>query len=53
MALARQGLHGGEDGISVTVLGDALASDFWGTQTGREPGRASLWSSLTLTLDDG
>ena len=49
----RQGLHRRERDISVTVLGDALASDFCGTQTSIEPGRAKLRISLTLASDDG
>ena len=49
----RQGLHRGERGISVPLLGDELASDFCGTQTGREPGRATLRIRRTLTIDDG
>jgi len=49
----RQGLHRGERGISVTVLGDELASDFCGTQTRIEPCRAKLRISLTLAIDDG
>jgi hypothetical protein len=49
----RQGLHRGERGISVTVLGDELASDFGGTQTGIKPCRATLRISLTLAIDNG
>ena len=53
MEFGRQGLHRGERGIRITVLGDELASDFCGTQTGREPCRAKLRISLTLTIDNG
>jgi hypothetical protein len=53
MALGRQGLPRGERGIRVTVLGDALASDFCGTQPRREPCRAQLRLRLTRALDDG
>ena len=49
----RQGLYRGERGIRVTFLGDELASDFRGTQTGIEPGRAKLRVRLTLAIDDG
>src|SRR5262249_48015341 len=49
----RQRLHRGERVSSVTVLGDALASDFCGAQTGREPCRAQLRLRLTLASDEG
>jgi hypothetical protein len=53
IACGRQGLHRGERVISVTVLGDALASDCCGTQTGREPCRAQLRIRLALAIDNG
>ena len=53
MEFGRQGLHRGERVICITVLGDELASDFCGTQTGIEPCRAKLRISLTLTIDNG
>jgi hypothetical protein len=49
----RQRLHRGERVISVTVLGNELASDFCGTQTRIEPCRAKLRIRLTLAIDDG
>src|SRR5215831_4756268 len=48
----RQGLHRGERVISVPVLGDELASDFGGAQTGIEPCRAKLRIRLTLAIND-
>ena len=51
--LGRQGRPRGERGISVTMLGHELASDFCGTPPGIEPCRAQLRSSLTLAIDTG
>lgn len=51
--LGRQRLHRGERVRRGALLGDELAADFRGTQTGREPGRATLRVRLTLAIDAG
>ena len=53
LALGRSGLYRGEPGISVPLLGDALASDFRGAPPGLEPCRAQPRRRLTRAVDDG
>jgi hypothetical protein len=48
-----QGLHGGQDVISVAVLSDELAADFGGAQTRIQSGGAKLGVGLTLTIHNG
>ena len=51
--LAGNRLHRGECGIRVALLGDQLASDFGGTQTGIQTRRAKLGVGLALAIHEG